>query len=434
MIKKKKQFSLPYGKKQISFEIDESSLLYELKGSDWPTHNDLAEVYRAALNDPIDSPPLNVVVKSTDRVVIVVSDITRVWQKNDETLPILVEYLNEMGLKDEQITIIIGVGAHRPNTPEEFIEICSADVCRRIRIVNHNAWDSDNMVYVGQTSRGTQVRINRLVAEADKVIITGGVIYHYMAGFGGGRKSILPGIASIETIQQNHLLGLTDKIGGGSNPLSASAMTETNLIHLDMMEIAALVNPDFLINVVPNLEGELVGIFAGHWSTAWQKGCEMVRKIYGVEIEEQADIVIASAGGYPKDINLYQSQKTIDNACYAMKPGGVSIILAECPRIEDPPEFFDWFEYKDIVSLEKAARKNFLISGWLAIKQMEYEQMGTILLVTEKRNAELARKAHVEPVTTIEEALSIAIAKCSTNQPKITVMPQGANTFPILRN
>lgn len=429
----KEKFTLRYGKGHVSFEIDKESLLYELKGNDVPPIENLGEAYRAILDRPIDSPPLKELVKPQDRVAILVSDITRLWQKNSETLPVLLDYLNEAGVPDEQVTIIIAVGAHRPNTPEEFVEICSKEVCRRVRVVNHDAWDSENMVYVGETPLGTRVSINRIVAEADRVIVTGGVIYHYMAGFGGGRKSILPGVAALETIQQNHLLGLTDTVGGGSNPASASAMTDNNPLHEDMMEIAAMVNPDFLINVVPNLEGDIAGIFTGHWAGAWHTACEMVKSVYGVEIEEKADIVIASAGGYPKDINLYQSQKTIDNACYAMKAGGVSIIIAECPLIEDPPEFFEWFRFKDIASLEKAARKNFLISGWLAIKQMEYSQMGTMLLLTEERNKELAKKAHVHPVTTMEEALSLAMAKCGTDRPQITVMPKGANTFPILK-
>ena len=144
------------------------------------------------------------------------------------------------------------------------------------------------------------------------------------------------------------------------------------------------------------------------------------------------DIVIATAGGYPKDINLYQSQKTIDNASYAMKPGGVSIILAQCPMIQDPPEFFDWFEHKDLFALETAARANFLISGWLAVKQMEYKDKGTIILVTEPENFELARKAHVEPVSTLEDALKLAYGRCGSKTPTVTVMPQGANTFPIV--
>jgi lactate racemase len=187
-----------------------------------------------------------------------------------------------------------------------------------------------------------------------------------------------------------------------------------------------------LINVVPNLEGEIAGIFAGNWISAWMAACSMVERIYGVRVKEKADIVIATAGGYPKDINLYQSQKTIDNACYAMKPGGVAIILAQCPMIQDPPEFFDWFQYEDLVSLEKAARANFLISGWLAIKQLEYKEKGTIILLTDPDNFTFARRAHVEPVATIEEALELAYRRCGTAHPTITVMPQGANTFPII--
>jgi nickel-dependent lactate racemase len=202
-------------------------------------------------------------------------------------------------------------------------------------------------------------------------------------------------------------------------------------MHEDMMEAAAFVKPDFLINVVPNIDGDIAGIFGGNWVSAWQRACDMVVRTFGVSIEERADIVIASAGGYPKDINLYQSQKTIDNAVYAMRPGGVAVILAQCPLISDPPEFFDWFRYPDIPSLEAAARENFLISGWLAIRQMEYKNQGTIILLTEKENMELARKAHVEPVTTIGSALELAMDKCGSREPKITVMPQGANIFPI---
>jgi nickel-dependent lactate racemase len=339
--------------------------------------------------------------------------------------------MNQAGLADNQISIMIGVGAHRRNSEQELAELCSQEVYKRVSIVNHDAYDTANMVELGTTSRGTPVAVNRLVAEADRVILTGGVIYHYMAGFGGGRKSILPGVSSLETIQQNHLLCLTDKVGGGTNASTASGITSGNPMHEDMMETAAFVKPDFLINVLPNIEGDITEIFTGNWVSAWRQACQMAERIFGVAIEAKADIVIASAGGYPKDINLYQSQKTIDNAVYAMRPGGVAVILAQCPLISDPPEFFDWFRYPDIPSLEAAARDNFLISGWLAIRQMEYKRQGTIILLTEKENIDMARTAHVEPVTTIRAALELAYQKCKTPAPKITVMPQGANTFPI---
>ena len=426
-----KKYSLKYGKSSLDFELPADQVLCEIEGRNADAIENLEASYRRALDHPIDAPPLKEIIAPDHRVAIIVSDITRAWQRSDKTLPVLLGYLNEAGLGDDQVSIVIGVGAHRLNTESEFIELCSKNVCHRVRVVNHDAWDS-NMTYLGKTSRGTQVAVNPIVAEADRLILTGGVVYHYMAGFGGGRKSILPGASSLKTIQQNHLLAFTDKIGGGSNPQCGSGITTGNPLHEDMMEVAAFLKPDFLINVVPNLDGDIAGIFAGNWVSAWMRACRMVERLYGIKTEAKADIVIATAGGYPKDINLYQSQKAIDNASHAMKPGGVSIILAQCPNIQDPPDFYDWFQHKDLYSMEKAVRDNFFLSGWLAVKQFEYKEMGTIILVTEPENFETARKAHVEPVSSMMEALDLAYRRCSADKPTITVMPQGANTFPII--
>jgi nickel-dependent lactate racemase len=427
------KFTLKYGKGEVSFEIPREELLCELVGTDSPAIDDLKGSYLAALDKPIDAPPLRELVGPGKKVAIIVSDITRAWQRNSETMPVLVDYLNQAGVSDEDITIVVGVGGHRANTDEEFVELCSDGVCRRIRVLNHDAWRDEDMVYLGKTSRGTEVSVNRIIQEADCMIMTGGVIYHYLAGFGGGRKSILPGVTGIKTIQQNHLYGLTDQVGGGTNPLSASGKTRGNPIHEDMMEIAAFTKPDFMINVVPNLEGELTSIFAGNWISAWDDACRMVEKIYGVEIEEQADIVIATAGGYPKDINLYQSQKTIDNAVHAMKTGGVAVLMAECPLIQDPPEFFEWFKHPDLLSLETEARKNFLITAWLAVKQLEYKNMGSMFMYTEPQNEELARRAHLEPFSDFDALLKAARERIGKEHPSVIVMPQGANTFPIFK-
>ncbi len=427
-----REFSLKIGKGTTSFSLPESHVLYELIGNNRPPPDDLTATYRRALDHPIDSPPLRQIVKPGERVVITVSDITRGWQRNELTLPLLIDYLNEAGIRDEDITVIIAVGAHRQNNADEFVELCSAKVCHRIRVVNHNAWDTDNMVSYGTTSRGTEVSVNRLVAEADRVILTGGVIYHYMVGYGGGRKSIMPGVSSLKTIQQSHMWAMARTVGDGSNPLAANMKTAGNPAHEDMMEVAAFIKPDFIVNVVPNLDGELCGFFAGNWVSAWQAATRLVDEIFGVPIKEQADIVIASAGGYPKDINLYQAQKTIDNAVYAMKPGGVVILLAECPDIKEPSEFFDWFNNETFLDLEKAVRTNFLISGWVAVRQLEYVKQGYMIMVTREDNIELARTAGLHGVATIEEALQLAYQKCGNGNPTITVMPQGANTFPIL--
>ena len=214
-----KKFSLRFGKGTVEFQIPEEHLLYELMGKNRPALPDLTAAYLHSLDHPIDAPPLKEIVKPNDTVAITVSDITRAWQKNASTLSLLIDYLNRAGVPDSKITVIIAVGNHRQNTETEFVEICSPAVCHRIKVVNHDARDTANMVYLGKTSRGTEVSLNRIVVEADKVILTGGVIYHFMVGYGGGRKSVVPGVASLKTIQQNHLWSLSPTLGGGSSRL-----------------------------------------------------------------------------------------------------------------------------------------------------------------------------------------------------------------------
>ncbi len=425
-------FTLNIGKEAVTFSLLKEQVLYHLQGRNRRPPEDLKKAYLHALDHPIDCPPLKEIVNAGEKVAITVSDITRGWQRNNQTLPVLIDYLVAAGINEEDITILIAVGAHRQNTQAELEEICTTEICRRVRVLNHDAWDSDNMVYYGKTSRGTEVSINAIVAGADRVILTGGVIYHYMVGYGGGRKSVMPGVASLKTIQQCHMWAMQKNVGEGSSPLAANMKTSGNPAHEDMMEAAAFIQPDFIVNVVPNLDGDITGIFTGNWVSAWLAATEMVDDIFGVPIREQADIVIASTGGYPKDINLYQSQKTIDNAVYAMKPGGVVILLAECPDIQEPREFFDWFDFPNPLAMEKAVRADFLISGWVAVRQIEYSSKGTIIMVTKEENVDIARKAGIQGVTSIEEALEMAYEKCGKNMPKVTVMPQGANTFPIL--
>jgi len=428
-----KEFQFKYGKGEVQFSLPEDQIQHEIIGKEFSPVADIQQAIRAALVKPIDSPPLGQIVKPGEKVVITVSDITRAWQQMPIVLPEVLSVLNQAGVPDENITIVIAVGGHRQNTAEEFVQLCGQEVCNRIKIVNHDAWDEENMVYLGTTSFGTEVSVNRLIAEADRVILTGGIIFHYNAGFGGGRKSILPGISSIKTIRQNHLLGLSKEVGKGTDPRSASRITKGNPVHEDMMEIAGFVQPDFIINMVPTPDSKFAGIFAGNWVTAWMAGCGLVDKVYGVEIDALADIVIATAGGYPKDINLYQTGKTMDNALYAVKKSGAVIILSECPDIYEPLEFSQWFQYEGKVGLDTALRKDFAIPGWVALKEVECSDHATYILVTQKENADFVAKTGMIAATTIEEALEVARAKCGAEKPMYTLMPQGANTLPILR-
>ncbi|MBZ4654516.1 MAG: larA 2 [Peptococcaceae bacterium] len=426
-----REFKLRYGDVELSVKIPADQVLHVIEGKEFPPISDIPGAVLRALEKPIDSPPLREIVKPGDRVVITVSDITRAWIKNHLFLPTTLNVLNEAGVPDSNIEIIIAVGAHRKNTEEEFKVLVGEEVFRRVkRISNHDCHDKANLKYMGKTSSGTPVYINKTVAEADKVILTGGIVYHFMAGFGGGRKSVLPGISGLETIQASHLLCMAEKEGDGLKQAASSSITYGNPAHEDMMEIAAFLKPDFLLNVVLTPAGEYAGIFAGNWVSAFYKGCELVEKIYGIPIEQEADIVIASAGGFPKDINLYQSSKTMDNAFYAVRKGGVVIILSECRDIYEPLEFTDWFRYDTPFEMEKALRANFRIPGYVAFREVECSKKATYIFVTRAENAELIKKAQMIPVTTVEEALEFAFEKVGKDA-KITIMPQGANTFPI---
>lgn len=426
-----KQYCFRYGKGAVDFGVPEGSILYELVGNNQPTLPNLVEAYLHALDHPIDAPPLKEIIKPGDMVAITVSDITRAWQKNASTLSLLIDYLNQAGVPDSKITVIIAVGNHRLNTEAEFVEICSHRVCHRIKVVNHDARDMKNMVYLGRTSRGTEVSLNRIVVESDKVILTGGVVYHFMVGYGGGRKSVLPGVASLKTIQQNHLWSLSPTLGSGSSDYCQNMITKGNPQHEDMMEVAAFLRPHFLVNVVMNYEDGIAGVFAGNWVSAWTEATRLVDEMYCVRIREKADIVIASAGGYPKDINLYQSQKTLDNARYAVKKGGVVVLLAECPDINEPPEYFKWFQYPDVYEQERALRENYDLPGWVALRHSECCRECHIILLTRPENADFARVAKLHPVFTMEEATKLSYTMCGLDRPKMTLMPFGANTFPL---
>jgi lactate racemase len=429
----KKEFHLKYGRGEVRFSLPEEQIYLEIVGKDYPAVRDIPAAIRSALERPVDSPPLKELLRPTDKVVISVSDITRSWQRMDLVLPTLFDTISRTGVPEDQVTVLIVVGGHRLNSESEMEQLCGKEVCRRVKVVNHDARDLENMVYIGKTSRGTEVAINRIAAEADRIILTGGIIYHYMVGYGGGRKSVIPGFSSINTIRQNHLWAMGRALGSGSNPNAVSGKTRGNECHEDMMEIAGLVQPDFIVNVVPNAEGDFAGMFAGNWVSAWQAGTKLVDEIYGVAIPGLADIVIASAGGFPKDINLYQTGKTMDNASYAVKQGGAVIIISECLDILEPPEFPQWFQYPSRLETEKALRDDFSIPGWVAWKELECGDRATFIMVTLPQNADMVRSANMVPAGTMEEALALAYKACQTKEPRITIMPQGANTLPVLR-
>lgn len=429
-----KEYVLGFGDRQMTASLPAEAIVNDIEGKEIVEIHDIETAVKEALQQPIGTPTLEHIVTKGDKVAIVASDVTRRWIRHDLFLPVLLDELNQSGIPDQDITLVVALGSHRRHTPEENLLCYGKAVIDRIQLVQSYGPDSDDFVYVGTTSHGTKTCINPHVANADKVILTGGIVYHVMAGFGGGRKSVLPGICSYETIQTNHRFCLHPEVGQGINPACDSGKLKGNPMHEDAMEIAALVNPAFILNIVLSPEGGFSRFVAGAWDKAWLSGCETVKEIFGVPIKEKTDLVIASAGGFPKDINLYQGSKTIFNAFPAVKPDGVIILLLECRDIAEPPSFSDWLKFPTVYEHEMALRKAFTVPGFIALKIATIAKKVPVIIITLPENKEFIENAGMYAATTFEEALEIAETKLGKKDYTITVMRHGANTLPLIED
>ncbi|HUK84625.1 MAG TPA: nickel-dependent lactate racemase, partial [Candidatus Acidoferrum sp.] len=316
---------LPYGKIDVCVRVPARNLLGTIEPIQRQGAPDgKAEVERA-LKDPIPigSKHLSEIAKPESKVAIVVDDATRKTSSELMLLPVLAE-LNLAGVKDDNITIIFGCGTHRSVRPEEAIAMLGEEVLKRVKTVSHDC-RATNLVNLGTTkTHGNKVFVNRVFAEADVRVLLGDVGFHYYAGYGGGRKSVLPAVCGEETIKHNHAMLLHANARTGN--------LEDNPVHQDMTEAARLAKVDFILNIVQNKKGEIVKAFAGDLEIAFLEAVKLVNEMYKITIERRADILVVSASGYPADINLYQAYKALDNALDAVKRGGVIILVAECPE------------------------------------------------------------------------------------------------------
>lgn len=429
-----KKYQLPYGNGFQEVTLPEEKVLYDIHGNKADVLEDITAATLAAVRCPIASQPLQKVVRKGDKVAVIVSDVTRLV-RTAEFLPVIISEINAAGVPDEDITIIVATGTHRAHTYDEDIAVCGKDIVKRIKIHQHDSRNNEELTDLGVTSFGTPILIDSYVAEADKVIITGAVSLHPMAGFGGGRKAVMPGVSGHATIMHNHAIALAPKVGDGCNPLCETGILEGNPLHEDMVEVTKKLDPAFLVNMVFTPEGKLHEVVAGHWYKAWEKGCKDLVAMAGVPIKELADVVFASAGGSPKDMNLYQSCKAHMNAVFAVKKGGIMILTLECPDIKEPAIFTDWFSKSDVLQFEKDVRADFSIPAFVAFKTRCIVNSLTTYLVTKPENFEFVRQTGQIPVASLEEAWLLTqqeLAKQGKDDYKITIMGHASATMPVL--
>ncbi|MCJ7738326.1 MAG: nickel-dependent lactate racemase [Anaerolineae bacterium] len=408
---------LPYGHITLEVDVPTSDLIDVLSSrSDEKPGGEIA-LLRHALAAPVGTPQLRDIVTSRQRIAIVTSDLTRPCP-SDRLLPPMLDELRAAGVPDDNVVIVMALGLHRPMTVTEIQSTMGADVCRHVQVINH---DPDDIVRVGTTSAGTPVELFRPVVEADVRICMGNIEFHYFAGYSGGAKAILPGCASKATIQANHAMMV--------NPAARTGNIEGNPVRRDIEEGSALVGIDFILNVVVDDHKHIVDAFAGDVTAAHRRGCRRVAQRGLVPIARQADIVLVSAGGHPKDINLYQAQKALDNASHAVRSGGTIILVAECPEGLGNRTFEQWMtEAHSADDILARIQREFVLGGHKAAAIAAVTKIAQIYLVS-SLPAQMARQCGMVPFDSVIQALDAARSGFDI-QPSLLIMPDGGSVLP----
>jgi len=314
------QVRLAYGRTGLNVDLPDDVHISVIEPRYVNGLPDQAGAIRAALRQPIGTPPLRELVKASDRVGIVFSDITRPMP-NRLIIPILLSELDHV--PDKQIVLFNATGTHRPNTAVELQSMLGSEIVARYHIVQNDARDRDSHVLLGDVN-GNQIWIHREFVECDVRILTGFIEPHFFAGFSGGGKAIMPGLALLETVLHNHSARNLD------NPLASWGITHGNPIWDEIHAAAAMAQPTFLLNVALNRDRQCTAVFAGDWEQAHAQGCAFVRELAMIPAPAPFDIVIGSNSGYPLDLNVYQAVKGMSAAAQVVRPGGSIIIAAEC--------------------------------------------------------------------------------------------------------
>lgn len=368
--------------------------------------------------NPIASPGLGELIeqKRPDKIVIIVNDITRPVPY-DLVLKPMLNQLKELGIPKQSITLLIATGMHRPMTAEEVEECLGQEIVADYCWENH--YCEQEMEYIGELSEDVPFFVNPLVKKADLLCAVGVIAPHYMAGYSGGRKSLFPGVCGRETIEAHHALMRL--------PESKTANLNGNKFHQLTMEAAETIGLDFIANVVVDSKNEVIDLVVGDYKKAWEVGVTVCRESSAVSFDTFADLVIVSAGGFPKDINMYQAQKALENSSYCAKEGAPILLIAECGEGLGEDVFERWLkEAAGPASLGDRIKNNFELGGHKAFAIARVAEKHPIYLYSQLES-ELTRSSFMIPVTDLEQFMAEKVAESDL----VYLLPHGANTVPV---
>ncbi len=372
-----------------------------------------------ALARPLGSPRLAERVAPGQKVAVVTSDVTRPCPSARLLPPVLAE-LNQAGIPDADITVIFGLGTHRAHREAEQRTLVGEAIFQRVRCLDTDPREAE---WIGTTRRGTPVEVFRPVLAADARVLLGVIEYHYFAGYSGGVKALVPGACTRATIQHNHRM-MTE---AGA----AAGRLEGNPVREDIEEAGHLVGADFLLNVVLDEQKRIVRAVAGDPVLAHRAGCRALDAFGRAEVDRPADVVVVSAGGAPKDINLYQAQKALDNARHIVRPGGIIVVLAECPDGLGDSTFEVWMQDPGgAEAILARIRQEFVLGGHKAAAVALAMQQAAIYLVSALPPG-LVRGMGFQPFSSLAEAVQAALETAGASA-FVAVMPEGGSTLPSL--
>lgn len=416
-----KYIEFGYGAEKMGVNIMAENYLATLMPRKQEHNPGYQEVIEQALANPIGSRPLEQIAAPGSKVAIIISDVTRPCPSY-KLLPPVLAILNKSGVRDQDITIVSGLGSHRGQTQEEHCRLVGEEVYRRIKVEDSTA---SGFVTLGNTSRGTPLEVARTVVEADIRICLGNIDYHYFAGYSGGAKAIVPGVCTRATIEANHTMMLEEAARVGN--------IDGNPVRGDFEEILNFLSIDFILNVVLNEKKEIIGAVAGDAIQAHRQGCDILDKVYKQYITEKADIVIASPGGLPKDLNVYQAQKALDNAQWAVKDQGIIILVARCNEGYGEATFEQWLNQADCADdLLNRIQREFKLGGHKAAAIAAVTKKADIYLISSLPE-DMVKKLYMRPFENLETAYAAALA-AKGGKAKVYAMPVGGTTLPVYKD
>ena len=414
--------NLPYGKKYLELEIPEGYQVDIIAPTDVPAAADPLEVVKQAISTPLGT-TLSDFAKARS-VAIAVNDKTRPVP-HELLLPPLLQELERTGIPPQAISFFIATGTHQPMPPSDFPRILPAEIIAKYTVVSHNCDDRDNLVELGITEYGTRVLVNKLYYQSDLRIVVGDIEPHHFAGFSGGVKSAAIGLAGRETINHNHAM-LVDKN-------STIGEYDHNPLRQDIEQIGKMIGVHFAVNAVLNGSKQIVSIYAGDPVAVMQAGIPQARQICQTYVRHQYDVVIASVGGHPKDINFYQSQKALTHASLLTRDGGTIILVAACPEGSGSQPYESFMQgiraFPEV--FEKFKAEGFRVGPHKAF-QVAREGVRIQIVLVSEMDAELVSRLLLTPANNLPEAISRVLGGLSSTS-QIAVMPRATNTIPIIR-